>query len=964
MWFKFTLVRQLLIGNLRKNYIKAFVTIFSVILVISTSVAILGWLEVSPKLTINSAFESRGYEVSITERYFAEDGLEILQEYLTTEDIVDSTEIVQKIQFLYNLNNRSDNFNVVNPPENETDFFISVPDLTDSAYLVSDAFLNHTSSLLTFEEGSNTTFHPNNNMTANATGAIISKRFLGQLEEFTNQTLSLGDKFNFSLAGNPLPDYNFWLGNMTPILFENFTINAIYERMPSKYQSFVGLDFHRETLGDGIFLSKSIIPNNTTASHIENSYVQLGKSLFVRVSRDKLQENSRTTDAISEIAYLVQRIYQQGRFRIDVDMQNIYATLYAYEQSRMVLLLMLAPMLMIAEIFFLTHIPHVLRARKDEYQYLRLRGVTNRLQLLIQSLETLILTSIGITVGIGGAIVFLGLLAGTPEFLDIQTVDIWEIGYSILSQSKDFLWIYGTGLIVIGNFVYTIYQFNEILKKLGVLDSDFQQTRMMKGKSVPTIILRVLIPAFLLYLIFTTLIPIALRELGVEGISHQIIPLLVIGLMFFWLFFSYFAPQFFLQIIQGIFETLNFFKSPRRGIAWLNLFRRRKQFQSFLMLMTLSVSLITFSLINIATINLNNVQNAEFITGGNLKLATNDVNVENFSSLLMSSIPEINACVGLPQQTVLMGSVGIVLIGINPENYSNFASNYPIDVINGPPEERVFLSLEEDELHGIIISSYLAEIFKLDIGETLKAIGLLQTSGEYDFHVQAVLDSAPGIGSLFASDIEVGTKSFGGFALVNEKLFTLFGEAEAKTFLVKLQPEANRSTVVNQLNEYSDIRMIYTMESALEFQQQFFKLTGVYGELSLNFFGAILVIILGVAVFYQFLVNERITEYALFQSFGATKGRVTRLAFRETVFLITFSLILGIITGYLLSAGFLSLSQMVITVPNNVYVLSLTVSLPLLSQAISVIAIGIIIAALIPLRKIWRVQIPNILRGE
>jgi ABC-type lipoprotein release transport system permease subunit len=141
-------------------------------------------------------------------------------------------------------------------------------------------------------------------------------------------------------------------------------------------------------------------------------------------------------------------------------------------------------------------------------------------------------------------------------------------------------------------------------------------------------------------------------------------------------------------------------------------------------------------------------------------------------------------------------------------------------------------------------------------------------------------------------------------------------------------------------------------------------LTGVYGELSLNFLGSILVILLGVAIFYQFLVSERINEYALFQSFGSTKGRITRIALYEAIFLIILSLSLGLLTGYLLASGFLAFSQMVITVPNNVYNLTIAVSVPLLSNALTIITIGVMLTSVIPLRKIWIFQITDILREE
>ncbi|MHA2052942.1 MAG: ABC transporter permease [Candidatus Hodarchaeales archaeon] len=963
MLFKIRLISELLIGNLRKNKTQGLITIFSVLLVVSASIAITGWLEVSPKLAINSAFEDRGYEVSLTEVYFQEDGLEILQEYLATEEIVEDSEIIHKSQFLYNLNNKSPDLNIINPPVNDSDFYISNDDLDNAAYLISDDFLMNIESQLGFENNSIISFHQDGNSTLNETGILISRRLVTILEDITNQTLEIGDNFNFSIAGRPLPDFHVNLSDMLPIKFFNYTINGIFDRLPSKFQSFLGLDFNHETLGDGILLSEEIL-NESEISLLEDSYVSLGKELFIRIDREVIQKNTRTTRAVNEISYLIQRIYQQGRFRINVDMQDIYATLLSYEQSRIVLLLILLPLLMIAQIFFIAHIPHLLKAREEEFRYLRMRGVTDLTLYIIHGLEVSILTFFGVIIGYFGGTIFIGLLLSTPDFLIIQNTNLLVIGEAVLEQSRENLWVLFTSLVVSLNIGLMMVRFRALIQGLDDSSLEFQKTRILKTQSTTTLILKVLIPGFVIYLILTTLIPMILKELGVEGISHQLVPLLVIILVLLWILFSIYAPMFVLQIIQSTFETLRFFRSSKRSLTWLNLFRRRKQYQSFLTLMTLTISLIVFSLINVETIIVNNEQNADFITGSDLKLVTDTVYVENFTNQVHANVPGVNACLGLPQKTVKFGSVTMVLIGINPDNYTQFTLDYPINVISGPPAERVFLSLSEDPLHGIIISEYMAEVFRLELESTIKAIGLLSGSQEYEFTAKAVIEAAPGIGAMHIDNIDFGAQSFGGFALVHSDIFEAFGLNYAKNFLVKLNTSTTQEEVTPLLSNVSNVRIIYNLESALGYQQHFFKLTGVYGELSLNFLGSILVILLGVAIFYQFLVGERMNEYALFQSFGSTKSRITRIAFYEAVFLIILSLSLGVLTGYLLASGFLAFSQMVITVPNNVYNLQVSVSVPLLSNALAVITLGVMIASFIPLRKIWTFQITDILREE
>jgi hypothetical protein len=176
-------------------------------------------------------------------------------------------------------------------------------------------------------------------------------------------------------------------------------------------------------------------------------------------------------------------------------------------------------------------------------------------------------------------------------------------------------------------------------------------------------------------------------------------------------------------------------------------------------------------LINVESIILNNEQNADFITGSDLKLVTDTVPVEGFTNEIYENVPGVNACLGLPQKTVQFGSVVMVLIGINPDTYTQFTLDYPLNVISGPPKERVFLSLSEDPLHGIIISEYMAEVFRLELESTIKATGLLSGAQEYEFTTKAVIEAAPGIGAMHIENIDFGSKSFGGFALVHSDIF-------------------------------------------------------------------------------------------------------------------------------------------------------------------------------------------------
>ena len=193
---------------------------------------------------------------------------------------------------------------------------------------------------------------------------------------------------------------------------------------------------------------------------------------------------------------------------------------------------------------------------------------------------------------------------------------------------------------------------------------------------------------------------------------------------------------------------------------------------------------------------------------------------------------------------------------------------------------------------------------------------------------------------------------------------TSFGNEEANTFLIRINSPNQLSSVINELKKLDSVRTIYTPNSVLEYQQNFLKLAGVQGILSLNFLGAILISLIGIAVFYQYLVAERLNEFAVFQAFGATKRRISYMAFIESLFLIILGLVLGVLTGNFFALGFLILSRSITVGPYNVFLLELTLDPIVLASTLAIVTLVIIIAAAIPLKKVYSLQITNILRGE
>ncbi|MFX1513711.1 MAG: ABC transporter permease, partial [Promethearchaeota archaeon] len=894
-------------------------------------------------------FKNRGFEIMVEASENIADPMKGLQQYLETEPLVETKCIVHRSLFLYNLNNKDPSFNVIKPPANESDFHISDLSLSDGAFIVPDEFMKLITPLLEFEKGSNVSFSRNN------TGIIISRHLLTLIETKTNQTYQIGSKISFSIARSFFPPGSENLGSLNPFKLENLTINAIFNRISSHHP--LSPSYYHETLGDGIFISNKLITKTVITQLELNGFYPY---LFIRTDRNKLKQLG--SEAFIEIEHLASRIYQQGYSKVGTQTQEIQSFLFYFEQARVSLLLTLLPLLLLAEIFYLRIVPLLLKNREIEFQYLRLRGATDREIFIINGVEFSILVLIGSIFGIIVGSLLLGVLMSTPQFLELD-FSFFGNGLLLLSESNSVL------LIVVIISIASINSIYGFLRLFGVIRSsdrleDANSTLRTQTNVSFTKSLLMLTFSFGTFVFFILMIPLFLTTLELSRVSIQLIPLITIILMIIWILFSFQVPQLCLQIFQSSVESLHFFSTPQRKLKWLNLFRRRDQFHNLLLLLTLSISLFSLSIIFSNTIQNYNDQNAAYSNGGDLKVHTDPVKVEEFRSLI-SSIKGINACLGLLQQEVRIGDYDVTLIGIDPSEYYTIAKMHLPSVIEGPAANRLWYSLNDDPLHSIIMNDYLANVFKWNVGSTVSLKELsLSLFDEWNATITAIISSAPGIGSLKGEISQTGVTNFGGYVIAHKDLFTAFGIEDANIFLLRLDNPNQQSSTSIQLRKLSfHVRTISTAASVRQYRQSIMQMLGVQGILTVNAFGTLFITLIGISIYNQYLIRARSSEFAIFQALGATRQNISRMVIIEIIFIIALGLALGLITGIYLTLGFLTITRSVKMNPFDVFSLELTLIPEVLVLSMFLIMLIISIAALVPLKKIHQLEITQILRN-
>ena len=961
MLFSFKFLLEFIFKSIYKNILRSSTIVVTTILVLSSTIAMLAWIEVSPDLVVEKTFSSHGYELQVSQIFHNPTAFSTLQWYLETEPLVESVAVIHKSMFLYNLNYQSPSFNVLNPPD-PFNFYITT-DFTrfdDGVYFVPPDYIKNIESLLQFEPGSQITFNDDNS------GIIISRRMLNLLEETCEHDYQVGDPIEFSVSRDYLPEGFTNLGSLYPLAFENMRITAIYDRIPTGLNQ-LEYTFYQETLGDGLFVSHELLNASDVELMESNGFFP---RLFVRTDRQKAAQLGSLTEIVPEIEHLGSRIAQQGFFRVFTQNEEVNSLLHYYDYSRFVISLLLLPLVILSEVLFLVLVK---RLADDEtfqkLQYLRLRGTTDRQILFVEFGQFLILTLLGIIGGIVSGLIFIDVLLSTSGFLDFsKLIPSIGSGIQLILNSGAFMTIIGVISLILINFAYFSFRFITLLMNLQRLEGVKPSSRMFSRRTLGKKSLFFLIGVLALFAIFPLVSPVIIKELGVLGISLQLVPLVLVIVMGLWLLISFFSPQYLLQFLESLLGSLNIFKNPQRKLTWLSLFRRKSQYLSLMALLALTVSLTGFSLIYFQSLHENSVKNADYLIGADLKVLLDPEMNMNLFKRQVEQIEGVESCIGFLQYQILTpAKYAFLLVGINPDTYYNICPIEETSIAFGPPPKELWSIISNySRFNSVIVSSRITEIFQWEIGSTIETFGFTGHNTAYDLTIRAIIDSAPGIGPLYLSDQKVGTFDFGGYAIVHEDLLFNYDIAEASTFLVKLQSNSGSvNSIIDQIRQLDPaVRGVFTASYVLQSNQNFLQLAGVQGILTLNCLGAIFICLIGISTFYQCLLDERLTEFAMFLSLGATQRKIMKLVFKESGVLSIISLSIGVITGVLFGVGFLITSRGVTVSPYNAFRLDLVVPPFLLFLAVVLILGFVLIVNLTRLRKISTFEIASILRGE
>jgi ABC-type lipoprotein release transport system permease subunit len=449
-------------------------------------------------------------------------------------------------------------------------------------------------------------------------------------------------------------------------------------------------------------------------------------------------------------------------------------------------------------------------------------------------------------------------------------------------------------------------------------------------------------------------------------LDPQLMGFYLAGATIIWFLLCKRLTSFSSETLPRVSKITHFIFKSKSKVITMNLVRKKPQILNIITLIVLTVSLGIFSTYYAQTIDFNTRKNLNYLVGSDFKVFTEETSL-NYS-LELEKIEGVSAVSAISQTSnplVSVGSYSVTLAAVNPIKYLS-ACQFSKESINaGGTAEDLFNTLEINNASGMIINDFLATTLKLSIGDALNVSGLFGShSTVWNFTIAGIMNSAPGIGKLHSEAISIrGFSNFGGIVLINEDLMSTFRVTTTRIFLVKVEDTAIHNSVTNRLKDQSQVIQVIDQQQSSDLFFNFMEITGVAGILTVNFLMSLFIAIIGISLFYNFIISKRLKEYAILRACGGTKGQILWISFAEALLIIFFGIALGFIIGSGFTIGFMIASRSYILSAENVFRLEFTASPLLIGLIVLFEFIILLLASSLATKNARNVNVSSLLRN-
>ncbi|NHJ32869.1 MAG: FtsX-like permease family protein [Asgard group archaeon] len=883
------------------------IIIFGFTISISVLLSVNLWSNTSENLAINDFLGSQDYQAYIFSASQPEDIDEIIED-LDDNTLVDFYSTGYSTAALFNTEGK-DNLTYECLPENDQ------TDPNDPVSLT-NAFITGQETL----ERISYIFNIEGNFSVEDNGILLSHVEAQELSVIYGRDIQVGDVLNLSI-GKYIPNIRYgeiYLSDFQATYYQNYTVNGIYTI--NEGVSIIQHALSSEVLSDSIIFPLYSLGDEEDIMKFNSvPYV-----LFVKFDRDEI-----TKDGLDEVinkmnlfSETIKRDYPTSYIYI---IESILASLTnAYSRASVVVVLMI-PVIIVGIVMTIFTINIVIDYRQTEVALLRDRGADTVQILLLFIIEFTIVALFGIILGI---VLSFFIAAFIPSFTASGFNGVIFRAF-LLDPSFSYGFTIGisfTFLIVLLGYA-SLKIWWEISLRHKSSEHDLSTRRKMEKNvfiGANIVAATIVVIALIIALIDTIKSIQESQNFSISSTTSAgyTFVLLCFLLIFIVQIISYLITDKFQVSLKGLYRRLIF----NEAFFLINNFKRKdKKLSTMSFAIILVTTFITFSLISASSVTQNQLDEANYKNGADMRVITYPVDY-NFRNNI-SQIDGINEVVALMKTTGSIAYDDYTIVGVDSITYSRVGKWDSSSFAEGNSFEN--LKLLDETYDGIIIGQALASRLNLTIGDNIPIINLPGGLYHRSFVITGILNSAPGLGLLDGKNIEMLQQN-NGIVLINEELMlSEFGISNCQLFLANVFPDENETRIKSEIEGLlTNIQVnpeLINEQFIGAFIESYIPNVRVFFYVQLLTISLIIVIL--IVMYTDFTLNQRTQEFAITQTMGKSRTTITKLLVVELIVIVFSAYIGGLLLGLAFTYASFNLMVPILTSHN---IIPFSVSIPIL----------------------------------
>ncbi|NHJ86419.1 MAG: ABC transporter permease [Asgard group archaeon] len=764
--------------NIRFGKKQSLLYILGIFVSLSLVLSLRLWSTTAEDLASRDFLEDQDFELNFNT--WVPQELPYIIDWLETDPLVGSIYEMYYNQALFNTENKLDNYRWY--PEDQQQ------DMNDPVSITALGLFPK-SSLKRIESQ----FYVRGSFDLGLNECLISEFEAAELERVYGYNIEPGMNITLGLARKSPELGEIFLGDFEIKPYYNVTIKGIYRPIPAitmLQKAFSG-SFLRDSV---IFLRENVDEDTILEMNING----LQPTILVKFNIEKLKE-----DGINQ---MLGKMYDLAD-RLEINFPNSYSFIldspttellqsYSLAQSSVIFVI---PVVATGIILTLFTINIIIEKRKEQLLTLKDRGGLNWQIIGLLLLEFLVLTLIGIVLAIITSY-FLASLIPTIASGSFSGAVFKEF---FISMKFPFML---TLYIILGIAIITT-SFT-IIKLLNILNANLEERQIKQQERFYRIATIAGLSASSV-MVLVLLIVLSIKQYKdtintynfnlYQSRNSMLIFLLVILMIILISIIATFGLNFLFKKMKWFYNRI-FFKNS----FFINnsLKQSKSKLTSLLLIFILVGSFNVFSFNLYSSLNNTDKQESYYNNGADLRIQTSYVDSSYANNI--SQIEGINEAMAVLRTDGKFSSFPhhVTVYGIDPILYSRIgrwedAQKPQFEITD------MMKRLNENE-DGVIISDYIANRLNLTIGSKLAVLDLPNVTSEL-FYIQGILHSAPGLGLVYGSNLELN-QPYQEFILINDYVVKEdYGITDTNLIFASIEYNSSIDDVKEKLLQLGDV---------------------------------------------------------------------------------------------------------------------------------------------------------------